>query len=94
MLLVSEKLEKYGRTLGRPLLRHGRDVSEELLKAGLAKPGHERRDARPRGHVRDAHRDPGSKRTGRHTRGIQAQPPISCAVDAGGNSSSGSGPFP
>jgi micrococcal nuclease len=37
-LLVSEKLEKYGRTLGRILLRDGRDVGQELLKAGLAKP--------------------------------------------------------
>jgi endonuclease YncB( thermonuclease family) len=38
VLLVSEKLEKYGRTLGRLLLRDGRDVGQELLKAGLAKP--------------------------------------------------------
>ena len=38
VLLVSEKLEKYGRTLGRILLRDGRDVSAEVLKAGLAKP--------------------------------------------------------
>src|SRR5215813_628240 len=38
VLLVSEKLEKYGRTLGRILLRDGRDVGAELLKAGLAKP--------------------------------------------------------
>jgi micrococcal nuclease len=38
VLLVSEKLEKYGRTLGRLLLRDGRDVSQEVLKAGLAKP--------------------------------------------------------
>ena len=38
VLLVSEKLEKYGRTLGRLLLRDGRDVSQELLRAGLAKP--------------------------------------------------------
>jgi micrococcal nuclease len=38
VLLVSEKLEKYRRTLGRILLRDGRDVSQELLKAGLAKP--------------------------------------------------------
>jgi endonuclease YncB( thermonuclease family) len=38
VLLVSEKLEKYGRTLGRILLRDGRDVSQEVLNAGLAKP--------------------------------------------------------
>jgi micrococcal nuclease len=38
VLLVSEKLEKYGRTLGRILLRDGRDVSQEVLKAGLAMP--------------------------------------------------------
>jgi micrococcal nuclease len=38
VLLVSEKLEKYGRTLGRLLLRDGRDVSHEVLKAGLAEP--------------------------------------------------------
>jgi endonuclease YncB( thermonuclease family) len=38
ILLVSEKLEKYGRTLGRILLRDGRDVGAELLKAGLAQP--------------------------------------------------------
>jgi micrococcal nuclease len=38
VLLVSEELEKYGRTLGRILLRDGRDVSQELLKAGVAKP--------------------------------------------------------
>ena len=37
VLLVSEKLEKYGRTLGRILLRDGRDVGQELLKAGLAR---------------------------------------------------------
>jgi micrococcal nuclease len=37
VLLVSEKLKKYGRTLGRILLRDGRDVGAELLKAGLAK---------------------------------------------------------
>jgi micrococcal nuclease len=36
VLLVSEKLEKYGRTLGRILLRDGRDVGAERLKAGLA----------------------------------------------------------
>jgi endonuclease YncB( thermonuclease family) len=35
---VSEKLEKYGRTLGRLLLRDGRAVSQEVLRAGLAKP--------------------------------------------------------
>lgn len=38
VLLVSEKVEKYGRTLGRLLLRDGRDVSHEVLKAGLAEP--------------------------------------------------------
>jgi endonuclease YncB( thermonuclease family) len=38
VLLVSEELEKYGRTLGRILLRDGRDVGAELLKAGLARP--------------------------------------------------------
>jgi micrococcal nuclease len=38
VLLVSEKLEKYGRTLGRLLLRDGRDVSHEVVKAGLAEP--------------------------------------------------------
>ena len=38
VLLVSEKLEKYGRTLGRILLRDGRDIGQEVLKAGLAKP--------------------------------------------------------
>jgi len=38
VLLISEKLEKYGRTLGRILLRDGQDVGQELLKAGLAKP--------------------------------------------------------
>jgi micrococcal nuclease len=37
VLLVSEKVEKYGRTLGRILLRDGRDVGQELLNAGLAK---------------------------------------------------------
>ena len=39
VLIVSEKLEEYGRTVGRILLRAGRDVGAELLKAGLAKPG-------------------------------------------------------
>src|SRR6185436_4825604 len=38
VLLVSEKLEKYGRALGRILLRDGQDVGQEVLKAGLAKP--------------------------------------------------------
>jgi micrococcal nuclease len=38
VLLVSEELEKYGRTLGRILLRDGRDVGAELVKAGLAIP--------------------------------------------------------
>jgi micrococcal nuclease len=38
VLLISEKLEKYGRTLGRIVLRDGRDVGAELLKAGLAVP--------------------------------------------------------
>jgi endonuclease YncB( thermonuclease family) len=38
VLLVAEKLEKYGRTLGRILLRDGRDVGAELVTAGLAKP--------------------------------------------------------
>jgi micrococcal nuclease len=38
VLLVSEKLEKYGRTLGRLLLRDGRDVGGELPKSGLARP--------------------------------------------------------
>jgi micrococcal nuclease len=38
VLLVSEKLEKYGRTLGRILLRDGRDVGAKLLKSGLARP--------------------------------------------------------
>jgi len=38
VLLVSEKLEKYGRTLGRMILRDGRDVSQEVPNAGLAKP--------------------------------------------------------
>jgi endonuclease YncB( thermonuclease family) len=38
VLLVSEELEKYGRTLGRILLRDGRDVGAELLKHGLARP--------------------------------------------------------
>jgi endonuclease YncB( thermonuclease family) len=38
VLLISEKLEKYGRTLGRIVLRDGRDVGVELLKAGLAVP--------------------------------------------------------
>jgi endonuclease YncB( thermonuclease family) len=38
ILLISEELEKYGRTLGRILLRDGRDVGAELLKAGLARP--------------------------------------------------------
>ena len=38
VLLVSDKLEKYGRTLGRILLRDGRNVGAEVLKAGLAKP--------------------------------------------------------
>jgi endonuclease YncB( thermonuclease family) len=38
VLLVSEELEKYGRTLGRILLRDGRDVGQELLKSGLARP--------------------------------------------------------
>jgi hypothetical protein len=38
VLLVSEKLEKYGRTRGSHLLRDGRDVGVELLKAGLVKP--------------------------------------------------------
>jgi endonuclease YncB( thermonuclease family) len=38
VLLISEKLEKYGRTLGRILLTDGRDVGAELLKAGLAVP--------------------------------------------------------
>ena len=37
VLLVSEELEKYGRTLGRIILRDGQDVGQELLKAGLAK---------------------------------------------------------
>ena len=36
VLLVSENVEKYGRTLGRILLRDGRDVG--LLKAELATP--------------------------------------------------------
>jgi endonuclease YncB( thermonuclease family) len=35
VLLVSEKLDKYGRALGRVLLRDGRDVGQEVLKAGL-----------------------------------------------------------
>jgi micrococcal nuclease len=38
VLLISEKLEKYGRTLGRIVLRDARDVGAELLKAGLAVP--------------------------------------------------------
>ena len=38
VLLVSEELEKYGRTLGRILLRDGRDIAQEVLKAGLASP--------------------------------------------------------
>jgi endonuclease YncB( thermonuclease family) len=38
VLLVSEELDKYGRTLGRILLSDGRDVGQELLKAGLARP--------------------------------------------------------
>jgi protein TonB len=38
VLLISEKLEKYGRTLGRIVLRDGRDVGTELLKVGLAVP--------------------------------------------------------
>jgi micrococcal nuclease len=37
VLLISEKLEKYGRTLGRIMLRDGRDVGVEVVKAGLAK---------------------------------------------------------
>jgi micrococcal nuclease len=37
-LLISEKLEKYGRTLGRIVIRDGRDVGAELLKAGLTVP--------------------------------------------------------
>jgi endonuclease YncB( thermonuclease family) len=36
--LVSEELEKYGRTLGRVLLRDGRDVGAELVRAGLDRP--------------------------------------------------------
>jgi hypothetical protein len=31
VLLISEKLEKYGRTLGRIVLRDGRDIGAELL---------------------------------------------------------------
>jgi endonuclease YncB( thermonuclease family) len=38
VLLISQKLEKYGRTLGRIVLRDGRDVGAELLKAKLAVP--------------------------------------------------------
>jgi micrococcal nuclease len=38
VLLISEELEKYGRTLGRIVLQDGRDVSGELVKAGLARP--------------------------------------------------------
>jgi micrococcal nuclease len=38
VLLISEKLEKYGRRLGRIVLRDGRDVGAELVKAGLAIP--------------------------------------------------------
>jgi micrococcal nuclease len=36
VLVVSEELEKYGRTLGRILLQDGKDVGVELIKAGLA----------------------------------------------------------
>jgi endonuclease YncB( thermonuclease family) len=34
--LVSEKVEKYGRTLGRFLRRDGRDISQEVLKVSHA----------------------------------------------------------
>ena len=34
--LVSEKVEKYGRTLGRLLRRDGRDISQEVLKVSHA----------------------------------------------------------
>jgi micrococcal nuclease len=39
VLLISERLsEKYGRTVGRIILRDGRDVGAELIREGLAKP--------------------------------------------------------
>ena len=35
---VRDKSEKYGRTLGKLVLKDGRVVNDEMVKAGLAKP--------------------------------------------------------